>query len=131
MLCRIDDKLIMSIEWKYKGFTLIELLVVVAIIVVLAAALFIILSPSELMKKSRDSRRVSELNTLNKAFSAALVYQEISFPPVVISDNSVDNPGLAVDGSGWFGGFSTRWRRRCRRWSASPSHKSSPSLRRP
>lgn len=58
---------------KYtKGFTLVELLVVIAIIAILAGALFLVINPAELMKKGRDSKRMSELNELNKAIAAAM-----------------------------------------------------------
>ena len=44
-----------------QGFTLIELLVVIAIIAVLAAVVVIVLNPLELMRRSRDSTRLADL----------------------------------------------------------------------
>lgn len=52
-----------------KGFTLIELLVVIAIIGVLAAVVLIALNPIEILKKGRDSTRLSDLNTLRSAIN--------------------------------------------------------------
>ncbi len=52
---------------KTKGFTLLELLIVVAIIGVLSVALVMVLNPSEMLKKSRDAQRISDLTALKKA----------------------------------------------------------------
>ncbi len=52
---------------KTKAFTLLELLIVVAIIGVLSVALVMILNPSEMLKKSRDAQRISDLTALKKA----------------------------------------------------------------
>jgi len=50
-----------------KAFTLIELLVVIAILAVLAVAVTLILNPAELIRQGRDSTRLSDLATINKA----------------------------------------------------------------
>jgi type IV pilus assembly protein PilA len=55
-----------------KGFTLIELLVVVAIIAVLALIVLLALNPVEMARRSRDSRRLSDLGTVRKAIDLAL-----------------------------------------------------------
>lgn len=55
-----------------KGFTLIELLVVIAIISVLAVVVILTLNPAELIKQSRDSNRISDLNTMKSAISLYL-----------------------------------------------------------
>jgi len=52
---------------KHSGFTLLELLIVIAIIAILSVALVIVLNPSEALKKSRDSQRMSDLATLKTA----------------------------------------------------------------
>ena len=54
---------------KDRGFTLIELLVVVAIIAILAVVVVLTLNPSELIRQSRDSNRLSDLATLKSAIS--------------------------------------------------------------
>ncbi len=51
------------------SFTLIELLIVIAIIAVLAVVVVLTLNPAELLKQARDSNRLSDLQTLNKAIS--------------------------------------------------------------
>jgi prepilin-type N-terminal cleavage/methylation domain-containing protein len=50
-----------------KGFTLVELLIVIAILAVLAAAVVIVLNPAELLAQSRDSQRLSDMDTLKNA----------------------------------------------------------------
>jgi len=59
-----------------KGFTLIELLVVIAIIAILAVVVVLTLNPAELLKQSRDSNRVSDMDTLTHALS--LYQQDLS-----------------------------------------------------
>src|SRR3989344_5236105 len=72
-------------DWQGKfkdksSFTLIELLVVVSIISILSVFVIITLNPSELLKQSRDSERVSDLSTINSALS---LY-------------TVDNPDISI-----------------------------------
>ena len=55
-----------------KGFTLIELLVVVAIIAILALIVLLALNPVEMARRSRDSRRLSDLGTIRRAIDLAL-----------------------------------------------------------
>ncbi|MEK7187719.1 MAG: LamG-like jellyroll fold domain-containing protein [Patescibacteria group bacterium] len=55
-------------DWG-KGFTLIELLVVIAIIATLSVIVVLVLQPAELLRAARDSRRLSDLNNINKAFT--------------------------------------------------------------
>ncbi len=50
-----------------KGFTLLELLIVIAIIAILSVILILVLDPAETLKKSRDSQRIADLNTLKTA----------------------------------------------------------------
>ena len=52
-----------------KGFTLIELLVVLGILAIIMTVAIVTLNPSELFKQSRDSRRSSELATINKSLT--------------------------------------------------------------
>lgn len=55
-----------------KGFTLLELLIVIAIIAILSVAIVLVLNPAEMLKKSRDSQRISDLSTLKSALGIYL-----------------------------------------------------------
>jgi prepilin-type N-terminal cleavage/methylation domain-containing protein len=54
---------------RTNGFTLIELLIVIAIVAILAVAVILTLNPVELIRQSRDSTRLSDMETLNKALA--------------------------------------------------------------
>ncbi len=55
-----------------KGFTLLELLIVIAIIAILSVVIVFVLNPAETLKKSRDSQRIADLNTLKTAIGIYL-----------------------------------------------------------
>lgn len=63
-----------------KSFTLIELIIVIAIIAVLSASAFLLLS--QWMSKSRDSRRISDLKTLEKSINISFLSAESSSYPL-------------------------------------------------
>lgn len=63
-----------------KSFTLIELIIVIAIIAVLGASAFLLLS--QWMSKSRDSRRISDLKTLEKSINISFLSSESSNYPL-------------------------------------------------
>ncbi len=74
--------------YKYfskKGFTLLELLIAIAILAVLGLILFLTINPGELLKKSRDAQRMSDLSTINTAISLYKV--NISVPKMAGIDN--------------------------------------------
>lgn len=104
---------------KEKGFTLIELLVVIAIVAILAAVVIITLNPAELLKQSRDARRLREVATLVKTLSIYMT--DVSPISMGASTNCyahsnsganctgrfsgggtpVTTSSLSVDGTGW------------------------------
>jgi len=55
-----------------QSFTLIELLIVIGILAILAAVVIIVLNPAEFLKQARDSRRLEELSTINRALGQYL-----------------------------------------------------------
>jgi type II secretory pathway pseudopilin PulG len=54
------------------SFTLVELLVVIGILAILTAAVVIVLNPAELLKQSRDSNRMTDLASMQKALQLLL-----------------------------------------------------------
>lgn len=58
-----------------KGFTLIELLVVIAILAVLMSVVAITLNPAEMLRKTRDTKRISDLDTLRTAINLYITDQ--------------------------------------------------------
>ena len=109
-----------------RSFTLIELLIVIGILAVLATVAVLILNPQELVKQARDTQRMADLATLNKALavyqssgqislgSATTVY--VSIPSNMSNCSDLGLPSLPsgytyacvssstlqkVDGTGW------------------------------
>jgi len=93
---------------KPNSFTLIELVIVIGILAVLAAVVVIVINPAEYMKSTRDSQRMSELQTITKSIelylgdggssmgSANTVY--VSIPD---SSTTCANLGLPSLPGGW------------------------------
>lgn len=76
-----------------KGFTLLELLIVIAILAILAAAAVVVLNPAELLRRARDSERITDLANLRNSLNLYLT--TVSSPAL---DNA-GNPGSCEDGS--------------------------------
>jgi prepilin-type N-terminal cleavage/methylation domain-containing protein len=83
-----------------KGFTLVELLVVIAIIAILAGAMFLVINPAKLMAKTRDSRRIAELSSVNKAIANALADSKIEMTAGGVGENANDAT-VTTAGAGW------------------------------
>lgn len=52
-----------------EGFTLIELLIVIGILAFLAVVIVLVLNPAEILRKSRDQTRVSDISTIHSALT--------------------------------------------------------------
>jgi len=52
-----------------KGFTLLELLIVIGILAILSTTVILVINPAELLKKARDSQRISDLSTVKTAIA--------------------------------------------------------------
>ena len=63
-----------------KGFTLLELLIVIGILAILSTTVILVINPAQLLKKARDSQRISDLNTMKTAI--AYYITETSTPSI-------------------------------------------------
>lgn len=84
------------------GFTLIELVIVVAIIALLAGITVAILNPAEYIKQTRDSKRISDIMTIQTTMIASLANNDIALVPTTGCGTCNSLAGTtAVDGTGW------------------------------
>lgn len=88
---------------KQKGFTLVELLVVIAIVGILAGALLVAINPQSMIQKSRDAKRLSDIDSLTKAVNLALTDTEITLGAfgAACADCTSDTGDRDLDGLGW------------------------------
>jgi DNA-binding beta-propeller fold protein YncE len=92
-----------------KGFTLIELLILILILIILTIVMILIINPGNMLSRARDSRRLAELSSINKAIqiagaqgnislgSSTVVY--VSIPDTISSECS--SLGLPILPGGW------------------------------
>jgi len=66
---KIKNKIRIPALGGQKGFTLVELLVVIAIVAALSVVVILYINPAEMMKQARDSTRMSDFATIQKAIS--------------------------------------------------------------
>ena len=59
------------------GFTLIELIVVVAILGIIASIVILAIDPVQMLKKSRDAKRLSDMTNIVKALNLYLLENEV------------------------------------------------------
>jgi len=101
------------------GFTLLELLIVIGILAILSTTMIMVINPAEMLKRARDSQRISDLNTLKNAISFYLF--DDSTPSMGTSSatyiytyaggwassvkcstgNNYNTPSQAINSSGW------------------------------
>ena len=90
-----------------KGFTLVELLVVIAIIAILAAVVVLIINPLELIRRSHDAARLSDLANLQQAINVAVQEASQSGSQILCDGGSAPCNGDSVtgtrvaNGTGW------------------------------
>jgi prepilin-type N-terminal cleavage/methylation domain-containing protein len=92
-----------------KSFTLIELLIVIAILALLMSIIIVTINPAELLKQTRDSKRISSLKTLNNALnifqatrsSASIGTANVVYISIPDSSSTCANLGLPTLPSGY------------------------------
>lgn len=85
-----------------KGFTLVELIVVIAIIAVLAGVVLVVINPAALLAKSRDAKRLSDVDALHKAISLAIADGEIQLQVVAATSSTPTTPAdWGAGATGW------------------------------
>lgn len=82
-----------------QGFTLIELLVVIAIIGILMTAVVLVINPAEMMAKSRDATRLSDLVSVRQAIDFAVADGVDLTVTAVVGDSASGTRGST--GAGW------------------------------
>ena len=98
------------------GFTLLELLIVIGILAILSTTVILVINPAQLLKKARDSQRISDLNTLKTAIAyyiteaanpdIGLVYTAKTYSDVMnvkcnASTAAATSTAVTTDGLGW------------------------------
>jgi len=101
------------------GFTLLELLIVIGILAILSTTMIMVINPAEMLKRARDSQRISDLNTLKNAISFYLTmatstsmgdgtktYSSVASSTSVVcgswnTQDTVKSGVFTVDGTGW------------------------------
>ena len=95
-----------------KGFTLLELLIVIGILSILSTTVILVINPAQLLKKARDSQRISDLNTVKVAIAyyiteygspsigtVAQTYSDVATVTCFTAASTVT--ALTTDGAGW------------------------------
>jgi len=99
-----------------KGFTLLELLIVIGILAILSTTIVLVINPAELLRKARDSQRISDLNTMKTAIAyyitevadpelgtvyTSKTYSDVGGVLCAANGPASSTPTFAVNGTGW------------------------------
>ena len=82
-----------------KGFTLLELLIVIGILAILSTTMLLVINPAEMLRKARDSQRISDLNTLKTAISVYLV--DVASPNIGLTNQTYSHVASVNCGAPW------------------------------
>lgn len=99
-----------------KGFTLLELLIVIGILAILSTTVVLVINPAQLLKKARDSQRISDLNTVKTAIAyyiteasspnigvvnTTTTYSDVASVVCTAAASADASVALTTAGSGW------------------------------
>lgn len=85
---------------NHKGFTLIELVIVIAMAAIISGLLLTALSPGNMVARSNDSKRLADIDALNKALVLALSDGELHLNSCEAHCNSATGTHT-ISGSGY------------------------------
>ena len=95
-------------KWFQPGFSLVELLLVVAIIGISGTAIVMVINPTEILRQSRDGRRVVDLQAIDRALRMYLYDDRFAFGTANIIYTSLPDTqsncaswGLPAPPPGW------------------------------
>ncbi|PJB83196.1 hypothetical protein CO087_02220, partial [Candidatus Wolfebacteria bacterium CG_4_9_14_0_8_um_filter_39_46] len=95
-----------------QSFTLVELLIVIGILTILAVVVILTLNPAQFFKEVRDSKRMSEFQTINKALGNYLADGNTSLGLTNKVYVSIPDSSLTCDNLG-LPSLPTNWEYRC------------------
>jgi len=95
-----------------KGFTLLELLIVIGILAILSTTMILVINPAEILRKARDSQRISDLSTVKTAIAYYITnvgtpiigtstYSYSHITAVNCATTAAVTSSQAVDSTGW------------------------------
>jgi len=84
-----------------RGFTLLELLIVIGILAILSTTMILVINPAELLKKARDSQRISDLSTVKTVIAYYLTV--VASPSIGATATSYNNVSTSVSCTGFTG----------------------------
>lgn len=94
------NKVKVKLRTYFKWFTLIELIIVIAIIAVLWVSAFLILT--QWMSKSRDAKRISDVNVLKKTLEIWSIKNEASIYPMPDWEITIKTTQWAIAWNQWY-----------------------------
>lgn len=89
---------------SHKGFTLVELLIVIVVVVVLSLVVVLVLNPSELLRRARDSNRIADIASLRTSLALYLANVPV---PALSSSTGYNRCYLTAATTSCTFGFST------------------------
>lgn len=93
----------MTVSQTKKGFTLIELIITIAVLAVLISIVVVALNPAEQLQRSRDSKRIADLDAVKTALNLYLAQATTTISLDGVSGGSVNDK--CINGAG----SDTKW----------------------
>lgn len=100
----------MNLKKTAQGFTLVELLVVITILIIMGIVVVIMMNPFEIQRRTRDSVRITDINSVRDAINVAAQEASTSAAQTLCYNTTAPCSGNSTDagtgtrsagGSGW------------------------------